>query len=271
MNDESVTIHYSSPSVHRSSDLGTVEHWRNLKLVLEYDGTAYSGFQVQANAPSIQGEVERAIAQVVKGTTRIIGAGRTDAGVHARGQVVSFRTDSALPTETIMKALNFYLPEDIAVVAVEAVPAGFNARRSAISREYEYTILNRTPPSPFWRRFAYHMPGKLNVDRMVEASRLLEGEHDFAAFAEASAATRSTVRRMIKAEVSREGDLLKLRFVADAFLPHQVRNMVGTLLWVGTGRLDGAGFRQIMEGRDRRRAGPAVPPHGLCLVRVNYR
>ena len=244
---------------------------RNVMLVLEYDGTRYHGFQIQATSvPTVQGELERALRQVTGLATRVAGAGRTDRGVHATGQVVSFRTASALPAAVLRRALNALLPADVAVLAADDAPPVFHARFSARSRAYRYTILNRPVRSPVERHFTYHVALPLGVEAMAEAVQALVGEHDFASFAGAGEEEESTVRRVLAADCRPEGVKVFIDVVADAFLPHMVRNIVGTLLLVGMGKLSPVGFREILAARQRSQAGPTAPARGLCLTRVSY-
>lgn len=244
---------------------------RNVMLVVEYDGTCYHGFQLQgAHVGTVQGELERALHQVTGLVTRVAGAGRTDRGVHAAGQVVSFRTRSALGVAVLQRALNAVLPADIAVLAADDVSPDFHARFSARSREYRYTVLNRPARAALERHFTYHVAPPLNVEAMALAALGLVGEHDFASFAGAGEEMASTVRRVLSVDCHREGVKVYVDITADAFLPHMVRNIVGTLLPVGTGKLAVAGFREIFAARQRRQAGPTAPARGLCLMRVNY-
>jgi len=241
-----------------------------IALTLEYDGTRYHGFQFQTNAPTIQGELERAIYRFTGEAVRVRGASRTDAGVHARGQVVSFSTRALYPPETWVKALNYYLPPDIAVKSAFPVPEGFHPRREAVSREYCYFIINDPSPSPLKSRFACLIAQPLDIEAMDRASRLLIGERDFASFTPASY-VKNTVRVVYKAMVRRFKRLVVFSMVANAFLPHQVRHTIGVLVRVGTGKMDIEGFRRLLEARIRGLAQPALPPCGLCLMRVNYR
>ncbi len=204
---------------------------------------------------------------------RVAGAGRTDAGVHATGQVASFTTESRLATEAWARALNAHLPSTIAALAVREMPDGFHARFSAASREYRYTILNRPVRSALERDRVWHVAAALDVAAMAGSLADLVGQHDFAAFAGASASLRagaSTIRTVLSAACRREVDHLQVDICANAFLPHMVRNLVGTLVQVGRGSLEPAAIGTILASRDRRRAGPTAPPDGLCLVRVHY-
>jgi len=257
-----------SPEV--KSEPGPVTRTK-IVLVLEYDGGRYRGFQLQARGMTIQGELEKALSSLTGEKVRVITASRTDAGVHARGQVISFRTASAYPVETFINALNYYLPGDIAVKAAHRVDDSFNVRRRAVSREYEYRILNSQTPAPLSRRFVYLVRGNLDVDMMNQAGENLLGEHDFASFAsDIGAEVKSTVRRVYRAEMRREGELIVFNMLANSFLPHQVRNTVGALVRVGLGKMSLEEFGVIMEARKPGLAGPMAPAGGLCLVKVNY-
>jgi len=240
-----------------------------LKAVVEYDGTDYQGFQIQAQGPTVQGEIEKALARLTGQEVRIKAAGRTDAGVHALGQVVAFRVEWKHSLEDLHRGLNALLPKDIAVKELTLVSEDFHPRFSAVSREYRYTILNTLWRSPLRGRYAYHFAEPLDVEAMNEAASHLIGQHDFASFGMPPQG-ENTVRRVYKAEWRREGDFLYFDIVADAFLRRMVRLVVGTLLRVGTGKLSPQGFKAILEARDINLSGPAVPPQGLCLVRVNY-
>jgi len=243
---------------------------RKMAFIIEYEGTRYHGFQIQANAPTIQGAIEQALMQVTGERIRISCASRTDQGVHAQGQVVAFRTASALSPDTLTRALNYYLPEDIAVRKAFWVRDDFDARRDAISREYCYRLWNSATPSPLMRRSAYFMPKPLDIEAMNDACRALLGTHDFAPFASSLNGRKNTVRTVYRAEVQKEGDLVSFYTVANSFLPHQVRNTMGALVKVGLGKSDVATFHRILRSKRPAMAGPALPPHGLCLLRVNY-
>lgn len=241
-------------------------------LIVEYDGTNYNGFQLQAGQPTIQGEIERAIARLTGEKKRVVAASRTDTGVHARGQVVSFRTGSSLATGVFIKGLNYYLPEDIAVKSAHRVADAFDVRRNAISREYEYYILNSVTRSPLRRGYAYQVGGELNLEQMNKACQALIGEHDFASFVTsmADSTVKSTVRMVYTAEVKRDGEVVIFNVVAKSFLPHQVRNTAGALIQVGQGKMSVAEFSGIMEAKKPGLAGPTVPARALCLMQVNY-
>jgi tRNA pseudouridine38-40 synthase len=243
-----------------------------LKLTVEYDGEAFQGWQLQPGGPTVQAVLEQALATALREPVRVRGAGRTDAGVHARGQVAAVRvTNVPADLGRLQKSLNALTPDDVAVRAIEVVGDDFDPRRHARSRAYEYRILNAAAPSPFWRRHAWHLPRPLDAHAMAAAAAALVGEHDFAAFRAADAEpVRSTVRRAFVSRVDHESELLVYRIEATAFLKHMVRNIVGTLVEVGAGVRPVEDLTAVLAGRDRTRAGPTAPPHGLCLVAVRY-
>ncbi len=243
---------------------------RRIALLLEYDGSAYGGSQIQRNAPSIQAELERAIRQLTGETVRAAFAGRTDAGVHALGQVAAFTTGAQHDVATFVRGLNALLPDDIAVRAAVEAPAGFDPRRHARSRRYRYLIWNAPERSPLRRRVMWHVRVPLDEARMAREAAALIGEHDFASFGASPGPGRSTVRRMLRAEVRRQGACLAVEVEANAFLPHQVRRTVGALVEVGCGRLPEGTFHRWLDEPRPGTAGPAAPPHGLCLVQVTY-
>ena len=235
---------------------------------MAYDGTSYAGFQVQANARTVQGELERALSYVCDEAVRVTGAGRTDAGVHASGQVIDFRTASALDGVTIGRGVNALLPEDIAVSALEPAAEDFHARFSATGRTYEYRIRHAPERDPLERRRELQIAGPLDLAAMRDASVRLVGRRDFSSFAAGPGGVRS-VRR---AEWCQPGtSQLRFEVEADAFLRGMVRAIVGTLLWVGRGKIDVPGFERIVAANDRARAGPSAPANGLCLIAVEYR
>jgi tRNA pseudouridine38-40 synthase len=250
----------------------SVKTTAKIVLVVEYDGTRYHGFQLQAGQETIQSKLEEAIKELTGEQVRVITASRTDAGVHATGQVVSFRTGSAHTTETFISGLNYYLPVDIAVNAAYRADDSFNVRREAVSREYNYYILNSKTRSPMRDRFVYRVPEKLDIEAMNAAASVLTGEHDFASFVNnTEAATKSTARRVYRAEMKKEGDTAIFNIVANSFLMHQVRNTIGTLVRVGRGKISAEEFRIILEKATPGLAWPTAPAKGLCLMQVNYK
>ncbi|HWO40352.1 MAG TPA: tRNA pseudouridine(38-40) synthase TruA [Candidatus Eisenbacteria bacterium] len=242
----------------------------NIKLTIEYDGTAYHGWQLQAREPTIQGVLEQAVSTFVGTATRVNGSGRTDAGVHALGQVANFFCAVAPDLRRMQRGLNALTPPDIAIRDVEIVPPSFDARRDGRSRVYEYRIFNRATPSPFHARYAWHVHDPLDCAAVRAAIGCLEGEHDFSSFRAAGCDAAHPVRRVFRVSFERDGDLLKLTIEATAFLRHMVRNIAGTLVEVGRGERSPEDFAALLRGRDRTQAGPTAPPHGLFLVAVKY-
>lgn len=240
-------------------------------LILEYDGRRYHGFQWQNGLPSIQKEIEKALEKLTGERRRVMAASRTDAGVHALGQVVSFRTGSSLPTYTFTSGLNHYLPDDIAVKAAYRIDDSFNVRRDALSREYSYYILNSSTRSPVRSAFSYLVAGPLDIEAMNRAAQTLIGEHDFASFTSLNGTKiKSTVRRVSKAEIERDGEMVIFHMAANSFLPHQVRNTVGALIRVGLGKMSVSQFHGLLKAKKPALAGPTAPAGGLYLNRVNY-
>lgn len=243
---------------------------RNVALTIEYDGAGFSGWQRQAHRPSVQGEIERAIRAVTREDVNLIGAGRTDAGVHALGQVANVHIRSRIRADRFPGALNAHLPATIRVLAAWDAPADFHARYSATGRIYRYAILNRPAPSAILRGHALHVPPPLDVQAMQDALAPLLGTHRFTAFRGVGSGERTTECTMRRAVVARRGDTILLTFEADRFLRHMVRLIVGTLLRVGQGKMPAAAVAQVLAAEDNRQAGPRVPPHGLFLVTVTY-
>jgi tRNA pseudouridine38-40 synthase len=242
-----------------------------VKLVLEYDGTRYVGWQVQPNGPSIQAEVERALAALHKAPRRVTAAGRTDAGVHARGQVASFPEDRPLPITAYVKGMNALLPDDVAVRAASLEPDGFDARRSARGKRYRYVVENGDTRAPLTRLVTWQLFGALDVGAMRDAARHLVGRHDFAAFQAADCAAHHAVREVRRLDVLGDpGGRVEVVVEATAFVKHMVRNLVGTLVEVGQGKRPPASLPALVAGRDRKAAGPTAPPQGLCLEEVFY-
>lgn len=241
-----------------------------VKAVVEYDGTDYQGFQLQAAAPTVQGALEKGLKAVAGEPIRVIGSGRTDAGVHAQGQVVHFDINWGHRLLALQRAWNASLPRDIAVRGLEAAPAEFHARFSAWSREYRYCVYLGPERRPLMQRFAHHLPQALDALTMAEAARELCGRHDFSAFGRPPAGTNA-VRTVYRATWQRQGEMLYFDITADAFLRHMVRIIVGTLLLVGMGRLTARDVRAILLARDLNHPQAAAPACGLCLMRVNYR
>jgi len=255
----------------QSSEATGTHAMTRVALVVEYDGTDYFGFQWQDDRPTIQYELEKAILRLTGESTRVVAASRTDTGVHAFGQVVSFRTSAAIEGRKLVTGLNHFLPGDIAVKSAYLLSPGFHVQKSAVSRVYDYYLLDSPTRSPLRERFTHLVKGPLDLSVMNEACRALVGEHDFASFTSGTGASLSkTVRRVVHAGMRKDGDLLTFTIEASSFLTHQVRNTVGSLIEVGLRRMSVPEFCSIMEQRKPGLAGPKAPACGLHLVRVNY-
>jgi tRNA pseudouridine38-40 synthase len=257
---------------------------RTLKLVLEYDGTSYVGWQRQAEGVSIQALLEDALAAFEDGPVTVFGAGRTDAGVHALGQVASVRTRAAHDVATLQRALNAVLPADVRILSIADAPPSFHARFDAVSKTYEYRIVNAPYVSAFLHRYAWHVPGRLDVEAMRAGAAVLLGRHDFAAFQSSGGDASSTERTILAIDLQskcvneRPGSdpgrathlPLVLRVTGDGFLRHMVRTIAGTLVDVGLRRWPPSEVAEILASGDRTRAGRAAPPCGLFLIEVSY-
>lgn len=243
-----------------------------LKCVFSYDGTNFSGFQYQPNQRTVAGELEKALAQMHRGETiRVHGSGRTDAGVHAKGQVVHFESMHNIPMDKWKKALNSLLPEDVYVNEIEQVSDTFHARFDAKKKEYHYFVWNEQEPNIFKRHTTYHVPRKMNVDLMNEACRFLVGTHDFTTFSSAKTTVKgSKVRTLYHARCERSGSELTFVFKGNGFLYNMVRILVGFLLEIGQGKRSPEEIPYLLEKRDRQLAGDTVPPQGLFLWKVHY-
>ncbi len=242
---------------------------RRLALIVEYDGSNYSGFQLQAGQPTIQGEIEKSLANFTGESIRIRGASRTDSGAHAKGQVVDFTTDSRHGAESFPKALNYYLPEDVRVLRACEVRTEFNARRDALSRTYRYNILNREWPSPLVRHTRLWVREKLDVGPMAAAAKGLLGTQDFRVFSTGMPPGKSTVRLVRRWDVWKEGESkVIIEAEANGFLRHQIRKVNAMLIEVGKGRLPEDSIARTLRGEAA--AGATIPAHGLCLMRVTY-
>jgi tRNA pseudouridine38-40 synthase len=237
--------------------------------IVEYDGTDFLGYQLQKSGRTVQGEIEKSLQQVTQSVIRIDGAGRTDAGVHAIGQVIAFNATWKHSLEELQRALNATLPDDIVISNLKIVDQAFHPRFRALSRSYCYTIMNQPWVSVLQRRYAYHVKKKLDVMAMKEASQFLIGSHDFASFGKPPQG-ENTVRQVTQAEWSTKGTWLTFEITANAFLYRMVRTIVGTLIQVGSGQLAVNEIKDILEARDLTRSAPPAPAHGLCLVRVTY-
>jgi len=254
----------------------------HFKITLAYDGTGFVGWQRQASGVSIQGLLEDALRELDGRPVAVAGAGRTDAGVHALGQTASFSLERAIAPDALVRALNARLPEQVRAIDAADVPDGFHARFGARTKLYRYRLWNADVLDPFERFYAWHVPGRLDVDRMAAAARLLEGRHDFAAFQAAGGTTHTTEREVYASHLTAGGPeginhrgteaqrLFMYEITGDGFLRHMVRSIVGTLVEIGRGRHDVEWMREVIASRDRAQAGPTAPPEGLFLVAVGY-
>ena len=240
---------------------------------LEYDGSRYHGWQMQENARAVQAVVEEALETILREKVRLNFASRTDAGVHAFMQVIDIKTKSSIPCEKLFLGVNSLLPDDVVVTKVAEVEPGFDSRRSAKSKVYRYVILNRKEPTAIYRNRAWHVWEKLDVDLMKEGAGLLLGEHDFSSFRGSGCTSRHAVRKMLKASFTPVGpasEYLYFEIEGQAFLKHMVRNIVGTLVGLGLGKVTLDEFKDILAAKDRTRAGVTAPPQGLYLLEVKY-
>jgi tRNA pseudouridine38-40 synthase len=245
---------------------------KNIKLVLEYDGTRYHGWQAQAGSgrPTIQETVELAISRLAREDVKIFSSGRTDSGVHALGHIANFHTTSSIPPAAWAPALNHQLPRDIRVLTSEEAAADFHARYSARGKIYMYRILNRREPTALYRDYAWHVNLRLKLRPMREAAAVMVGTHDFSAFRASRCAAKSPVRTVTRVDVKKTGDFVEIWVEAESFLQYMVRNIVGTLVEVGLGRYRPGDVEQMLASCNRSESGRTAPAHGLYLVSVQY-
>jgi tRNA pseudouridine38-40 synthase len=243
---------------------------RNIRIVLAYDGTPYLGWQMQPQGPTLQSVLEDSLRVITGEPITVKGSGRTDAGVHALGQVANFHTMSPMDPQAFARALNSVLPETVAVLRADEVPPSFDAQFSAVKKMYRYKVFNSRTRSPFEVLRSWHVNTPLDVESMSDAASIILGYNDFSSFRAAGCVALTPVRTLMKCDVISDGDVISFELEADGFLRHMVRNIVGTLVDVGRHRFSTDDFSAIFAARDRRRAGIAAPPHGLYLVRVDY-
>ena len=242
---------------------------RNLKLTIEYDGTKYCGWQKQPNSSGIQGTIEYAIYEITKEKVNIIGSGRTDAGVHALGQVANFKTNSSIPTARISDALNSKLPKDISIIDCQEVSDYFHSRYSATGKIYRYLIYNKPYRSPLYKDISYHVRYELDIEKMRLEAKSLLGTHEFKGFMSSGSSVKDTVRTIHNISIEDSGDLIVLEVEGNGFLYNMVRIIVGTLVDIGRGRIDKP-LEEIIASQDRGEAGHTAPAHGLFLKKVHY-
>lgn len=243
---------------------------RNIKVIIEYDGTEYHGWQSQENAISVQRVVEDAFKKLTGENTKLIGASRTDTGVHAYGQTANFFTHSKIPAEKFFLAVNSLLPSDISIVHSEEVPQDFHSRFSAKGKKYKYLIYNDRAPSALMRNRAFHVPVSLSLEDMKKAAQYIPGKKDFSAFKASGSSVKDSVRTVRGIELQKASNIIELSVSGDGFLYNMVRIIAGTLVDVGMGRISPDDIGDILESKDRTRAGRTAPAHGLYLVEVYY-
>jgi len=243
---------------------------RNIKLTIEYDGKGFNGWQKQPDKLNIQGEIESAIEQVLKEKVELIASGRTDAGVHSLGQVANFKTSSNMPLEKIPYAINSVMKKSIVIKKAEEVEERFHSRYSCKSKTYRYVINNSKYGSSIYRSFEYHVSQPLDVEKMKQAAKYFEGEHDFKAFRASGTSNKDSVRTIYTANVIKENDRIYIELTGNGFLYNMVRIISGTLLDVGLGKIEPNSISEIIDLKDRTKAGRTLPPHGLFLIDVKY-
>lgn len=243
---------------------------RNIRITLSYDGTSYHGFQIQKNGITIQEAVQTALSRITGKPIKLIGCGRTDSGVHAAAYTANFYTDATIPAEKVSFALNSVLPEDIVCIASCDADADFHAKNSAIRKRYTYKILNSQVPDPFLRNYAWHYKFPLDIEKMRQAAQAFVGTHDFIGFAASGFTVKTTVRTIYSLTVDKADDMIVIDVVGNGFLYNMVRIIVGTLVFVGTGKIAPEDMADIIASCDRGRAGITAPPQGLYLTEVMY-
>lgn len=243
---------------------------RNIKLIIEYDGTKYLGWQKQKTGKTIQGTIEEAIKELTNEDIYLMGSSRTDAGVHARGFVANFKTESKIPADKFREAINHKLPEDISIIESKEMKEDFHSRYNAIGKTYSYTIINRAAKAAICKNYLYQVKFDLDVDLMKEACKEFIGTHDFSAFKSSGSSVKSSIRTITDLHIVEENNIIKIYVTGDGFLYNMVRIIVGTLIMVGNKKIDLKDIKSIIESKDRGRAGFCVPPQGLTLEKVYY-
>jgi tRNA pseudouridine38-40 synthase len=243
---------------------------RNIKLIIEYDGTEYAGWQIQKNALAIQEVIEASITKLTGEKVEVVGSSRTDAGVHAIGYTANFKTESSIPSDKFTDALNTKLPKDIVILSSVEVPLEFHSRYDSVGKTYCYTVINRMQPSAVGRNYSYHMKFSLNVEKMREACKYFLGTHDFSALKNMGSSTQTSIRTITDLRIDHQGDIIRIYCTADGFLYNMMRIITGVLLQVGTGKFKPEEVEAIILSKDRKRAGKSVPASGLCLMEVFY-
>ncbi len=243
---------------------------RNIKLIIEYDGKSFNGWQKQPTKLNIQGEIEKAIEEITGEKVDLTASGRTDAGVHSLGQTANFKTESQIQIEKFAKAINSKLKKSIVIKSAEEVDERFHSRYSVKSKTYRYIINNSDNGTAIYRGLEYHIPMKLDIKKMKEAMKFFEGEHDFKGFKASGTSSKSSVRTIYKGEVKQEGERIIIEVTGNGFLYNMVRIIAGTLVDVGLEKIKPEEIPEIIESKDRTKAGKTLPPHGLYLLKVEY-
>lgn len=244
---------------------------RNIKLNIQYDGTNYHGWQIQKNARTVQEIVKKAVEKTVNEEIILTGCGRTDAGVHAENYVCNFFTQSQIPSERLPYALNTHLPDDIVCFCAEDTDGEFHSNKSAVKKRYVYKILNREFPDAIMGKYSWHCKGRLDLEKMQKAAGAFVGIHDFIGFASSGFTVKTTVREIYSLDVYKSGDVITVDVTGNGFLYNMVRIITGTLVYVGMGKINPDSMAEIIQSKDRKRAGITAPPQGLCLKEVYYR
>ncbi|MFD3155650.1 tRNA pseudouridine(38-40) synthase TruA [Haloimpatiens sp. FM7330] len=243
---------------------------KNIRLTIEYDGTRYCGWQKQKNDLTIQQTLENAINKITKEENDVVGCSRTDSGVHAKGFVANFLTGSSVPGNKFKYAINSKLPNDIVIIKSQETSLDFHARYCSKGKRYVYTVSNREYPVALYRNYIYHFPKQLNVDKMKKAAKYIVGTHDFTAFKSQGSSVKTSIRKVFKLDIIKNNDMLQFSISGDGFLYNMVRIIVGTLLDVGINKIEPEYIQEIIELKDRTKAGRVVPATGLCLEEVFY-
>lgn len=243
---------------------------RGLKLVIEYDGTRYAGWQIQPNGVAVQQVIESALANVLGNPVRLRSSGRTDAGVHALGMVAMCTTNSTIPVRGIQASVNKLLPDDIVVQSISEIDREFNPIKEARRKQYQYTIYNGLIRSPLMRHFSWHVREKLDISAMRRASAFFVGEHDFGAFRASNSDAKTSVRTIMSVQIQAQNNIIQIDIVGSGFLKNMVRIMTGTLVDIGRGHYSPEHILALLENKDRKKAGVTAPACGLCLLRVDY-
>jgi tRNA pseudouridine38-40 synthase len=243
---------------------------KNIKLLLEYDGTNYVGWQKQPKGETVQRKVEDAIYRLTDKRVEVIGCSRTDSKVHAKGYVCNFKTDSNIPVEKFREALNHILPEDISVINSSQVDDDFHSRYNSKGKMYCYTILNTAVRMPICRNFSYHYKKNLNIEKMNDGAKFFIGTHDFEAFRNVGSSVKTTTRTISKVDIVKDENYIKVYIAADGFLYNMVRIIIGTLIDVGNDKIKSEDIPKIILSKERKKAGKTCPPQGLCLIEVYY-